>query len=325
MSITKRTYFRYFAISLFLSFILTLVLYQLFFNNIKSIFALNDSSKAWAINNTTSSDYTAFGGVTFGASGATMENKFSNPGFESGTTGWTPFSQASANIIGNGADGAITISTSKTIDTTAIATGRTFADAVNMSITQSLSSGATSIVLSGDQTNIGLAANDEILIINQRGTSSDYSNVGKYDTVRISSITYNPVQAETTMALSSALVNSYDGTTQKITLQRIPNYTNVTIQSGGILTVSSWNTTKGGIVFFRASGTVDVQSGGSLTVSELGYRNGAGGGGCYSGTCQDGESYNGQPAALTDELRNLGGGGGCINGGGGGGLGEGGT
>src|SRR3989344_8469912 len=144
---------RYFLISLCLSFILTLGFYQLFFK-VSPIFALNDSSKAWAINNTTSSDYTAFGGVTFGASGATIENKFSNPGFESGTTGWTPFSQASANIIGNGADVAITISTSKTMDTTAIATGRTFADAVNMSITSSISSGATSVVLSGDQTNV---------------------------------------------------------------------------------------------------------------------------------------------------------------------------
>ena len=302
---------RYFLISLCLSFILILGFYQLFFH-VSPIFALNDSSKAWAINNTTSSDYTSFGGVSFGASGATIENKFSNPGFESGTTGWTPFSQASANIIGNGADGAITVSTSKTIDTTAIATGRTFADAVNFAITSSVSSGATSVVLSGDQTNVGLLANDEVLLINLQGTSGNYANVGQYETVRISSLSYNAVQGETTVNFSTALTNAYDGTTQKIMLQRVPNYTNVTIQSGGTITVTAWNGTKYGVLFFRASGTVDVQSGGSINAFKKGYRGGA----CKPTTyaTDQGESIAGVGATATSA--NIGGGGGVVASGG---------
>lgn len=271
---------------------------------VTNIFAANDTVKTWSIDNTTSSQFIAYGGVSFGASGATIANQFTNQGFESWYTGWTSFSQAASTVVGNGADGAITISTSKTMDTTAIATGRIAADAVNYAVTANLTAGTTSTTLSGDQTT-SLTSGDEILFINLQGTSGDNSNVGKYETQILSAVSYSSITTLTTLTFP-ALINSYDGTTQKIMIQRVPHYTNVTVQSGGTLTVSAWNGTKGGVLFFRANGTVDVQSGGKIDTSAKGYRNTNNGSG--SANYQQGESYGGDGTISTN--RNLGGGGG---------------
>ena len=106
--------------------------------------------------------------------------------------------------VGTGADGAITVSSTKTIDTDTIATGRTYADAVNFNIATSIAVGAATINVG--VTPNGLVAGDEVLIINLRGTSSDYSDVGKYETRYITSIATN------TLTLDTALANTYDGT-----------------------------------------------------------------------------------------------------------------
>jgi len=96
---------------------------------------------------------------------------------------------------------------------------------------------------------------------------------------------------------------------QRVVLQRIPQYTDVTIQSGGSLTANAWDGTKGGVLAFYASGTVDVQSGGSIDVSGKGFRGGSGSGCNTAGT--QGESYN--SVGRGSAIRNLGGGGGGID------------
>jgi len=200
--------------------------------------------------------------------------------------GSATFQQRTPDGLGTGADSAITVSTTKTIDSDTIASGRSYADAVNFNISTSISASATTIDLGA--TPNGLAVGDEILIINLRGTSGDYSNVGQYETKYITAINSN------TITLNSALTNSYDGTTQKIMVQRIPQYTNVTIQNGGTLTVSAYNDTngKGGVLFFRSTGEVTIQSGGTISVAGKGYTGGAIGGGAYYGG-YGGTTYNG--------------------------------
>ena len=74
-------------------------------------------------------------------------------------------------------------------------------------------------------------------------------------------------------------------------VQRIPNYTNVTVNAGITLTASAWDGTKGGILFFRASGT--VTNNGTITMSELGYRGGQDNNNNYSVMGYHGESYAG--------------------------------
>lgn len=90
------------------------------------------------------------------------------------------------------------------------------------------------------------------------------------------------------------------GITQKVILQRIPQYSTVSIANGGSLTASDWDGSKGGVLSFLASGTVTVDNGGSITMSDKGFR------GSVTSNRQ-GESYNKLGASSTSA--NLGGGG----------------
>jgi hypothetical protein len=182
--------------------------------------------------------------------------------------------------IGNGADGPITINSVKNINTDIIAGGRSYPDGVNWQITNSVFSGQTTIS-SGIARPNGFAVGDEIIIINLKGTASTYSGVGLYEFKTITALPNS-----TSMTIDSNLNNYYDGTTQKIMVQRVPNYTDVTINTGGSLTSSAFDGNKGGVVIFRANGTVTINADNGITVSNKGFRGGIGGG-------NGGETYNG--------------------------------
>ncbi|MHC1716330.1 MAG: glycine-rich domain-containing protein [Candidatus Dojkabacteria bacterium] len=206
--------------------------------------------------------------------------------------------------LGTGADGACSVTSgTKTLDT-ASCSGRATADAVNYISTVNTTAGSTSITLSTSPT--GLTAGDEVLIINLQGTSANYTNVGKYETRTIASIVGNTLNFS-----GAALTNSYDGTTQKIMVQRVPNYTNISVSSGAILTTTAWNGTKGGVLFLRANGTATVT--GTITMSMKGYR---GGGDARQG----GEAFCGYNGGTGGPDRDVGLAGTCGGGGGGGGI-----
>jgi len=69
--------------------------------------------------------------------------------------------------------------------------------------------GTNSVVLSTTPT--GLAVNDQVLIINLQGTSSDYSNVGQYEIQTIAQID----NTTKTLIFYQKLQNTYNGSTQK--------------------------------------------------------------------------------------------------------------
>lgn len=168
-------------------------------------------------------------------------------------------------LAGNGSDGPITAGFLN-INTTNHA-GRTCSDggdAVNYTLSTNASAGATSIVINTIPSLGCLTAGDEILIINLQGTAA-----GQYETKILQS---SP--ASTTLNLTSGLSNSYVAT-QKIMVQRVPNYTNVTVPSSAYLLASSFNGTKGGVVFFRANGTVSINSGGIINMNWAGLPGGA--------------------------------------------------
>ncbi len=189
--------------------------------------------------------------------------------------------------VGTGGDGACTVSSGTTNLNTGSCSGRGTADAVNFSSTVLTSIGTTSITLSTSPT--GLTAGDEVLIINLQGTMADYDNVGQYETHTISSISTNTLNFT-----DSPIQNTFDGTTQKIMVQRIPNYTNVTVSAGAILTASAWNSAKGGTLFFRANGT--VTNGGTISMNGSGFVGGSPGGNSIgTDNCLlDGTSANGR-------------------------------
>ncbi len=216
---------------------------------------------------------------------------------------------------GDATDGSISVSTSKNINTDTIAAGRTYADGISYGVT---SISASSLVASA--TPDGIDAGDEILLINLQGDASyGYSNVGNYEFLKVSSVVSTTLNFENAISNIYGVGSNADLSGQKIIIQRVPNYNNVTIASGGTLTASDWNGTSGGVLVFRAAGTVDVQTGGTIAMSGKGYRAGAGSSGT-GGTSA--ESTSGLGAATTVTITQLGGGGGstsyCKGGGGGG-------
>ena len=189
---------------------------------------------------------------------------------------------------GTGADGALNVTANFNINSQTQQGARgANADAVNFSADVSnglINNADNSIILSAAPT--GLAINDEVLIINLKGTSGDYYNVGNYETKKISAINVN------TITFTQPISNTYgDANTQKIMVQRVPNYTDVTVQSGITLTADAWGGTKGGVLFFRATGTVTVTVTGTINMNITGFRGGAGGTTPTPG--YGGETYNG--------------------------------
>jgi subtilisin-like proprotein convertase family protein len=228
--------------------------------------------------------------------------------------------------LGTGADGSVTLSTSANINTDVLGSLRsTYPDGISTTVTSNPTGTSISVT-----STTGFAANDEIILINLRGTSGDTADVGNYEFLEIDSVSNG-----TTLNLKSSIQKSYGGTSfsnQSVIVQRVPQWTNVFINNGGTLTANDWDGTDGGLVVFRATGTVTVDSGGSINVNALGYRLGSGVPGDDNYGFQA-ESYTGTGSATP--TNNAGGGGGgdltnvggdvCGQGGGGGGYGSAGT
>jgi excisionase family DNA binding protein len=216
------------------------------------------------------------------------------------STGTTRGRFEAINQFGNGADGAVTISTTKSMNADVIAGGRTYADGIAYRVNAPSSSSTTvTRYLGTDTLSNGIAAGDELLLINLQGISGDTSAVGTYEFLRVSSVTAS------TITFTTPTVNSYVGGgagNQKVVVQRVPNYTNVTVSTGGTLNTSNWDglvtTPTGGagyltgIVAFRANGTVSVATGTTIGASEKGYVGGTGATSIQVGG-NNGESYEG--------------------------------
>ncbi|BFT95226.1 hypothetical protein MNSC_12340 [Minisyncoccus archaeophilus] len=176
-------------------------------------------------------------------------------------------------IRGTGKDGALSISpasaTTYNLNTTTNWPSVTTAPGVYFQVTENRAAGTSQIVINSS-TGAGLSIGDEVLIINLQGTSSNNANVGKYETARITAITPNSPSGKTTLTFKSSLINGYDGTTQKIMVQRIPNWTNVTVGANATITANAFNGNIGGVVAFRSSGTLTIS--GIVNMDSKGFR-----------------------------------------------------
>ncbi len=206
-----------------------------------------------------------------------------------------------ANNFGSGADGSLALTASlnlNTQDSTAsVDANGVFADGIAYKVNMAVAFGANTVTTS--DTPSGLAVGDEVLLINMQSTTGDLDDVGNYEFLKISSISTN------TITFTNSIKRSYDGTTaanQKVIIQRVPQYTNVTLTSSGAITASAWDglttTPTGnagyltGIVALRATGNISIASGTSVSVNNLGYRAGNGGA-AGNGGGANGESYDG--------------------------------
>ncbi len=147
---------------------------------------------------------------------------------------------------------------------------------------------------------------DEVFIIQMTGTGT-----GQWETKNIQSVN------ATQIALTSNLTNTYSAgggsAAQVITVHQ---YENVTVNNGGVLTCDAWNGSTGGVVFFRATGTVTVASGGQINVSGKGFGGGGGGSGGNGAGGSGGEAggtHFGQPDGGNGGSSGTGGAGGSGN------------
>lgn len=209
--------------------------------------------------------------------------------------------------FGRAIDGNITLSTSKNINTTRNGSGlsRTVDSAV-ASVTAISGTSLTVTMRSGVITDFFY--DDVVLIINLQGNSSYSSNVGNYEFGFVSSA------SGTTLTLKSTPTKLYGDTdnssigSQKVIIMRLPEYNNVTIGSGGILTASAWNGTWGGVVAFFAQ-SVACTGTGKIDASALGFRGGTlSFNGTNSGSC--GEGHLGGLNIIQATANGTGGGGG---------------
>lgn len=129
-----------------------------------------------------------------------------------------------------------------------------------------------------------LAAGDLIMIYQVQGVSiidmahpnqtydwgriTNYNNCGNYEFVQVKS-----VPNTTSIVFDCALKNNYTSSS-RVLIIRVPRYSSLTINSGGILTTPQWNATSGGVLAIEVNGITTINSGGSIDVSGLGFRGG---------------------------------------------------
>ena len=234
---------------------------------------------------------------------------------------------------GNGSDGAITITQSSNCQTGTGDFSSAFCKATD--ITAAITANTNTQITVTSTT--GFLANEDVLLIQMDG-----ANAGNYETHTIST-----VDSSTQVTFKETVTNAYSST--KAQMIRIPQFTNVTVNSGGTITVSAWNGTTGGVLYFKANGTLTVNSGGVIDLNGLGLAGGsqtAGGAGTavsatnanntdgnagaagtagVAGTGNGGGAGGGAPTggnggnSATGGVRGGGGGGGASGGGGAGG------
>ncbi len=168
--------------------------------------------------------------------------------------------------FGSGVDGDLNITGSGTTfnlntDTSA---SRSYADGIAYKV----QTDPITVDISIGVTPNGLTGGDYILLINFQGTASDYADVGNYELLQIDTIGTDYV------TVFQAPTESYGGSTfsnQKVAIQRVPQYDNVTISGGGSLTASAYDrlaTAPAGAAGYY-TGIVAVMVDGVLTIDSL--------------------------------------------------------
>jgi hypothetical protein len=203
------------------------------------------------------------------------------------------FNLNAQNPIGNGTDGDLTVQSGTTF----------YTDQVHTSVVGSNIAGTNKLfVKSATSFKVG----DEVLIITMQDPQKDLSinRVGTYETKTISSISGN------TFTFPDNLWNDYDTVLRKKhQVIKVLNFANVIIN--GTISCSAWDGETGGVLFFRANGTVTASGTGKISATGKGYRGGRPNSYGQFLTGYSGESYLLYPTALSINYKDINGGGGA--------------
>ncbi|PKP51774.1 MAG: hypothetical protein CVT95_00075 [Bacteroidetes bacterium HGW-Bacteroidetes-12] len=101
------------------------------------------------------------------------------------------------------------------------------------------------------------------------GSITNYNNTGNYEFLQVSS-----VPNATTINFDCALSLNYTAA-DRVVVIRVPRYTSLTVNNGGILTTLPWNGSIGGVLAVEVLGLTTINTGGTVDVSGLGFRGGA--------------------------------------------------
>ncbi len=193
---------------------------------------------------------------------------------------------------GTGADGDLTIEVATTFNlNTDISNGRSCADGKAFSVIDLSSTWAQVSETIGSC----LAENDEILLINMKGTEDKIRNTGVYEFLRVANISENEItftEPKTKWYGESFHQDDEIGIgsgEQRVMLIRVPNYQNMTIN--GTLTANDWNGNLFGMILFKVAG--NLTGTGIINANALGYRGGAGAKGIHAISC-GGCAYDGE-------------------------------
>ncbi len=177
---------------------------------------------------------------------------------------------------GDGGDGPLVVSGTVDLATTGLA------PSWNVVSFSSDAEGRARATLTNPDDVTGLAVGDEVLLIELQGTLAEHARTGNHEFLRILAIDGVQVTFETALAQTYGEDpdNGALGTTQgshRVMLLRVPHFSDVTIEDGGMLTAPAWDGSKGGVLAFRVAGTLVAQGSGRIDMSGRGYRGGADG------------------------------------------------
>ncbi len=166
--------------------------------------------------------------------------------------------------VGSGADGACSVSGTVNLSTQSCS-GRPTADAIETRVTSpGLAVSETVLTVASGS---GFAAGDEVVLWDaHQGAGATATNLGRWETVRVQSV------VGSTITLQTGLANAYENG-HVVRMQRVPNYTSMSVPGGAVLTVNAWDGSVGGALFARVSGSATIA--GAIDLSGRGYRGSA--------------------------------------------------
>jgi hypothetical protein len=206
--------------------------------------------------------------------------------------------------LGDGRNGNLTLSTSGTSSLNQAISGVTYCRSRRVS--NLIQKYGTVINYTGSD--ISVSAGDIVVIYTAQGSSS---KVGNYSLLKVVSATANQITVFDNISHNQiGTAFSFDGTSDAVFVMTVPQFNNVTLSNGAVLTCDEYNSTNGfGIVAFLAKGTVSTTTGASISADGKGFS-----GGTILGAA--GQGWGGSFNALRSSPVDTGGGGGTngVNG-----------
>ena len=177
--------------------------------------------------------------------------------------------------FGDGADGAITVSGAVNIQTSKLAKGRSRPDGEAFAVSKL---GADTIVIGGTGTGgtpvnkvqESIKAGDEVLLINQHAPGANSTNVGRYEFCQVKAASVSTITCAEKLTQIYGISANSNLAGQRVVVQRVPNFSAVTVASNGTIDTRTWDGSRGGIIAMRVSGTLNVQ--GKISADGRGYR-----------------------------------------------------